>query len=70
MAADGTIATGLTNTGVGMFILAIAGALLITLLFRASATHVARLITARLGRSRIRKILNARRARGRKKLSA
>ena len=59
-AADGTTATGLTNTGIGMFILAIAGALLITLLFRTSATHVARLITARIGKSRIRKILKAR----------
>lgn len=61
-AADGTIQTGLANTGVGMFILAIAGALLITLLFRASATHVARMITARIGKRRIRRILNARSA--------
>ncbi len=60
MAADGVTPTGLTNTGVGMFILAIAGALLMTLLFRASATHVARLITARIGKHRIRKILAAR----------
>lgn len=60
MAADGVTPTGLTNTGVGMFILAIAGALLMTLLFRASATHMARIITARIGRHRIRKILNAR----------
>ena len=59
-AADGTTATGLTNTGIGMFILAIAGALLITLLFRTSATHIARIITARIGKNRIRKILNAR----------
>jgi len=60
LAADGTVPTGLTNTGVGVFILAIAGALMVTLLFRASATQVARLITARIGKSRIRKILNAR----------
>jgi len=59
-AADEAVVTGLTNTGVGMFICAIAGALLITLLFRASATHVVRVATARIGKSRIRKILNAR----------
>ena len=59
-AADGTTVTGLTNTGIGMFILAVAGALLITLLFRTSATHVARLITTRIGKNRIRKVLHAR----------
>ena len=60
VAADETAVTGLTNTGVGMFIFAIAGALLITLLFRASATHLVRVVTARIGKNRIRKILNAR----------
>lgn len=60
VAADEAVATGLNNTGVGMFIFAIAGALLFTLLFRASATHIARIVTARLGKDRIRKILNAR----------
>ena len=59
-AAEEAVVTGLTNTGVGMFIFAIAGALLITLLFRASATHIVRVVTARIGKSRIRKILNAR----------
>jgi len=60
VAADEAAVTGLTNTGVGMFIFAIAGALLITLLFRASATHLVRVVTARIGKNRIRKILNAR----------
>ena len=60
VAADEAVVTGLTNTGIGMFLFAVAGALLITLLFRASATHVARLVTARIGRNRIRKILNSR----------
>jgi len=60
VAADETTVTGLSNTGVGMFIFAIAAALLITLLFRASATHIARMVTARIGRSRIRKILHGR----------
>jgi hypothetical protein len=62
VAADEAVVTGLTNTGVGMFIFTIASALLITLLFRTSATHVARIVTARLGKNRICKILNARSA--------
>ena len=54
VAAEQEIATGLGNTGIGMFIIAVAAALLFTLLFRASATHVARIVTARIGRRRIR----------------
>ena len=60
VAAEEEVVTGLTNTGVGMFIIAVAGALLITLLFRASATHVARLVTEKFGKNRIRKILATR----------
>jgi len=62
VAADEDVVTGLTNTGIGMFIIAIAAALLVTLLFRASATHVARILTQKIGKARIRKILNARSA--------
>ena len=62
IAAQEEVETGLTNTGVGMFIIAVAGALLLTLVFRASATHVARMVTARIGKARIRKILEARSA--------
>ena len=62
VAAEEEVVTGLTNTGVGMFIIAVAAALLLTLVFRASATHVARMVTARVGKNRIRKILNARSA--------
>ena len=62
VAAEEEVVTGLSNTGVGMFIIAVAAALMLTLLFRASATHVARLVTARMGKSRIRKILGARSA--------
>jgi hypothetical protein len=51
------VITGITNLGVGVFLISIAAALLLTLLFRASATHVARLLTARLGTRKIRKIL-------------
>ena len=61
-AAEQEVATGLTNTGAGMFIIAVAAALLLTLVFRASATHVARMVTARVGRNRIRKILDGRSA--------
>ena len=62
VAADQEVVTGLTNTGIGIFIIAIAAALLITLLFRASATHVARMVTERIGKHRMRKILNRRSA--------
>lgn len=60
VAANGEVVTGLTNTGIGLFIIAVAGALLLTLVFRASATHVARIVTGKIGKSRIRKILNSR----------
>ncbi len=64
VAADGTagaaVVTGLGNTGIGLFIIAIAGALLLTLMFRASATHVARIVTEKFGNRRIHKILIAR----------
>ena len=62
VAAEDAVVTGLTHTGIGMFIIAVAGALLITLLFRASATHMARMITTRLGKRRIRRTLEARSA--------
>jgi len=58
VAANEEVVTGLSNTSVGVFIIAVAAALLITLLFRASATHVARMVTERIGRHRMRKILN------------
>ena len=64
IAADGTadseVVTGLANTGLGLFIIAIAAALFLTLMFRASATHVARIVTQKIGKRRIHKILNAR----------
>jgi len=64
IAADGTadaeVVTGLANTGIGLFIIAIAAALLLTLMFRASATHVARVVAEKVGKRRIHKILSAR----------
>ena len=58
-AAESTpeVVTGLTHVGPAMFVIALACALLLTLLFRASATHVARQVTARIGKRRIRRIL-------------
>ena len=47
--------TGLSNVGSAMFVIAIAGALLLTLFFRASATRVANLVTAKIGKRRIRR---------------
>ncbi len=64
IAADGTadaeVVTGLANTGIGLFIIAIAAALLLTLMFRASATHIARIVAEKVGKRRIHKILSTR----------
>lgn len=54
------VVTGLTNVGPAIFVIAIACALLLTLLFRTSARHVARLVTANIGKRRIRRILKER----------
>lgn len=58
--ANAEVVTGLSNTGIGLFIIAIAAALLLTLMFRASATHVARMVAEKIGKRKIHKILNAR----------
>jgi hypothetical protein len=64
IAADGTaeaeIATGLGNLGIGLTLITIAAILLLMLMFRASAAHVARVVTEKMGQRRIRKILHAR----------
>lgn len=57
VAAEGQVTTGLTNTGIGMFIIAIAFALLLTLVFRATASRIGRSITARVGEYRIQRKL-------------
>jgi len=56
---DGTTETvsALGNTGPAMFLFTIAGALLLTLAFRSTASHVARTITRKIGTRRIGKIL-------------
>lgn len=58
--ANAEVVTGLANTGIGLFIIAIAAALLLTLVFRASATHVARMVAEKISKRKIHKILNAR----------
>jgi Nuclease-related domain len=62
VAADASteVVTGLTNVGPALFLIAIASALLLTLVLRASATRIANIVTAELGKRRIRRILKHR----------
>lgn len=60
LAAEQKIATGITNVGPAAFIFTIAGALLLTLIFRSTAGHMVRIVTARIGALRIRRALAAR----------
>jgi len=60
LAAETAVATGITNVGPAAFIFTIAGALLLTLIFRSTASHVVRIVTARIGAIRIRRALEAR----------
>lgn len=54
---SGEVLTGLGNTGPALLIIAIAIALLLTLVLRASATHVLHLCTEKMGAWRIGRIL-------------
>lgn len=54
------IVTGLSNVGPAFLVIAIACALLLTLVFRASATRVASVVTAEIGKRRIRRTLQQR----------
>lgn len=60
LAADTAMQTGVTNVGPAAFIFTIAGALLLTLIFRSTASHVMHIITVRLGTLRIRRALEDR----------
>jgi hypothetical protein len=60
LAAQPAVTTGITNVGPAAFMFTIAGALLLTLIFRSAASHVVRIVTARIGTFRIRRALNAR----------
>lgn len=57
LAADGSAQTGITSVGPAMFLFTIAGALLLTLVFRSVANHVVKFVTGRIGQYRIRAAL-------------
>lgn len=58
--AESSLTTGITSVGPAAFLFTIAGALLLTLVFRSAASHVMRIVTARIGELRIRRALEAR----------
>ena len=60
LAADAEVQTGITSVGPAVFIFTIAGALLLTLIFRSTASHFARFATARIGQWRIKTALQKR----------
>jgi len=60
LAAQPAVATGITNVGPAAFIFTIATALLLTLIFRSTASHMVSIVTARVGALRIRRALEAR----------
>jgi len=57
LAADGGMQTGITSVGPALFLFTIAGALLLTLVFRSVANHMALYVTGAIGRFRIRAAL-------------
>lgn len=60
VAAVGGAGTGITSVEPAIFIFAIAAALLLTLVFRSSASHLTRFLSRQLGQLRIRRALRAR----------
>jgi hypothetical protein len=60
LAAQSAVVTGITNVRPAAFVMAVAGALLLTLIFRSAASHVTRVITRRVGEFRIRRALDRR----------
>ena len=60
IAADQAMATGITNVGPAAFFFTIAAALLLTLIFRTTASHVVGLVTSWIGAIRIRRALSQR----------
>jgi len=59
-AADGEFQTGITGVGPAKFLFTLAAAILLTLIFRSSANHLARFVTAKIGQWRIRAALKKR----------
>ena len=60
LAADSPVPTGITSVGPAAFLFTIAGALLLTLVFRSVASHMMRVLTRRVGAFRVRRALEAR----------
>jgi hypothetical protein len=60
LAADPAMTTGITNVGPAAFFFTIATALLLTLIFRTTASHVVGLVTSWIGAIRIRRALDLR----------
>lgn len=56
-AADGAVQTGITGAGPARFVFTLAAALILTLIFRSTASHLTRFATARIGQWRIRTAL-------------
>jgi hypothetical protein len=57
LAAESDLQTGITSVGPAKFLFTLAAALMLTLIFRSTATHLARFITAKIGQIRIRTAL-------------
>jgi len=57
LAADSGVQTGITSIGPALFLFTIAGALLLTLVFRSVANHIALYVTGAIGQFRIRSAL-------------
>lgn len=57
LAAEGELQTGITGVGPAKFLFTLAAALILTLIFRSTASHLARYVTARIGQHRIRSAL-------------
>ena len=57
-AAEAEVPTGITSVGPAIFIFTIAGALLLTLVLRSGSSYVARVVTTRLGRWRVKRTLD------------
>jgi hypothetical protein len=56
-AANSELQTGITGVGPAKFLFTLAAALLLTLIFRSTANHLTRFVTAKIGQWRIRKAL-------------
>lgn len=60
LAADADFSAGITNVGPAAFFFTVAAALLLTLIFRSTASHVVGLLTTTIGSFKIRRILSKR----------